>query len=164
MGGGLVMHILTEGETVCQNARELILQPQSEIPLVRAFLQEHHYETDREEMVLEDGKYYPMMRVRYASHAFSAFEDSADILQGAVDAAQDSATVSQELALRYGALLLAGRHPVLFSYLKKEQQTYRAIRANLEQSLPSEKNKARIHQVDEIIRYNKEALRFFADA
>ena len=31
MGGGLVMHILKNGEKVCQSAKELILQPQSEI-------------------------------------------------------------------------------------------------------------------------------------
>ena len=40
MGGGLVMHILKDGEKVCQSAKELILQPQSEIERVREFLRE----------------------------------------------------------------------------------------------------------------------------
>ena len=31
MGGELILHILTEGESVCSTAKELILQPQSEI-------------------------------------------------------------------------------------------------------------------------------------
>ena len=40
MGGGLVIHILKDGEKVCQSAKELILQPQSEIERVREFLRE----------------------------------------------------------------------------------------------------------------------------
>ena len=41
MGGGLVMHILKDGEKVCQSAKELILQPQSEIERVRAVSYTH---------------------------------------------------------------------------------------------------------------------------
>ena len=37
MGGELVIHILTEGEAVCRKAKELILQPQSDIWKVRRF-------------------------------------------------------------------------------------------------------------------------------
>lgn len=35
MGGELILHILTEGESVCSTAKELILQPQSEIHKVQ---------------------------------------------------------------------------------------------------------------------------------
>lgn len=38
MGGELILHILTEGESVCSTAKELILQPQSEIHKVREYL------------------------------------------------------------------------------------------------------------------------------
>lgn len=38
MGGGLVMHILEDGKEVCHRAKELILQPQSELERVREFL------------------------------------------------------------------------------------------------------------------------------
>ena len=38
------------------------MQPQSEIHLVRKFLAEHGYQITDEDIVLEDGKYYPMMR------------------------------------------------------------------------------------------------------
>jgi tRNA A22 N-methylase len=63
MGGELVLHILTDGEAVCRSAKELILQPQSEIATVRRYLREHAYRIAAEDMVFEDGKYYPMMRV-----------------------------------------------------------------------------------------------------
>ena len=65
MGGGIVIHILTEGRRVAQSVKDLILQPQSELKEVRRFLCNEGYEIVDEDMVLEDGKYYPMMKVRY---------------------------------------------------------------------------------------------------
>lgn len=62
MGGMLMTRILNGGSHCLQSVRELILQPQSEIHLVRRFLAEHGYEITDEDIVLEDGKYYPMMR------------------------------------------------------------------------------------------------------
>ena len=40
MGGELVLHILREGEAVCHSAKELVLQPQSELEKVRRLLKE----------------------------------------------------------------------------------------------------------------------------
>lgn len=62
MGGGLVIHILEAGEAVARSVKELVLQPQSELERVRIFLEKNGYVTDAEDMVLEDGKFYPMMR------------------------------------------------------------------------------------------------------
>ncbi len=46
---------------------ELILQPQSEIQQVRAYLARKDWRIVREDMVFEDGKYYPMMKARRIS-------------------------------------------------------------------------------------------------
>ena len=54
MGGGLVMHILGDGKEVCHRAKELILQPQSELERVRAFLRENGYRILAEEILLEE--------------------------------------------------------------------------------------------------------------
>ena len=62
MGGELVIHILTAGETVCRSAKELILQPQSEVSKVREYVRNTGYKIVDEDMMLEDGKYYPMFR------------------------------------------------------------------------------------------------------
>ena len=43
MGGELVIHILTAGETVCRSAKELILQPQSEVSKVREYVRNTGY-------------------------------------------------------------------------------------------------------------------------
>lgn len=62
MGGMLMKRILEGGGHCLSSVGELILQPQSEIHLVRKFLAEHSYQITDEDIVLEDGKYYPMMR------------------------------------------------------------------------------------------------------
>ena len=63
MGGALTVKILTEGEDVFRSLKTFVLQPQSELPKVRRFLLENGYRIVAEDMVLEDGKFYPMMRV-----------------------------------------------------------------------------------------------------
>ena len=100
------MHILKNGEKVCQSAKELILQPQSEIENVREFLREEGYAILAEDMVLEDGKFYPMMKVQY---------------QG--ENAQKASEVLK-LSDLYGGLLLQNRHPVLKTFLEKEKLIY----------------------------------------
>ena len=62
MGGMLILRILTEGTPHLSGVEELILQPQSDVYRVRDWLREHGYRVETEELVEEDGKYYPMMR------------------------------------------------------------------------------------------------------
>ena len=62
MGGGLTIRILSEGEPLLSGFRELILEPQSDIDRVRAWLLEHGFFLAQENFVEEDGKYYPILR------------------------------------------------------------------------------------------------------
>lgn len=111
MGGNLMKRILSEGEAVAHTAKELILQPQSELMEFRKFLWESGYEITAENMVFEDGKYYPMMRVVY---------------QGKKSGEPD------RLALKYGEKLLAQKHPVLCQYLEWQKKQKKQILEQLE--------------------------------
>lgn len=62
MGGTLTTIILSAGEAVLQGVRELILQPQSDIWMVRRFLREHGFSIVEEGMCTEEGKFYNAMR------------------------------------------------------------------------------------------------------
>ncbi len=64
MGGRLIMSILERGKDVIKPMSQIILQPQSELSEVRSYLRENRFVAMREDMVCEDGKYYPMMSVR----------------------------------------------------------------------------------------------------
>jgi len=142
MGGGLVMHILEEGKEVCRQAKELILQPQSELERVRAYLWLNGYVILGEDMVLEDDKFYPMMRVAY---------------QNAVD----TECAENLLFCRYGKHLLEQKHAVLKEYLEREERLYAGILGNLSQSAGSEKTKERMAEVEEVLHLNGKAQKYF---
>ena len=143
MGGGLVLHILSDGEAVCRAAKELILQPQSELERVRAYLWSNGYVILEEDIVLEDEKFYPMMRVQY---------------QGV----NDETSAENMPFCRYGKGLLASKHPVLKQYLEREQKLYSDIRENLGKTEASEKTKERLAEVEAILKWNQEALNYFS--
>lgn len=109
MGGVLVIRILSEGDGEIKGIKEYILQPQSEIKKVRAYLSESGYCIVQENMVLEDGKYYPMMKA----------------VRG------ESAPYSEE-ELLYGRILLSEAHPVLKQFLEREITINRKIAEELE--------------------------------
>ena len=97
MGGMLVVKILTQGQAVLDSVQELILQPQSDLDAVREYLHRTGFVIVQEEMVFEEGKYYPMMKAVHGEN-----------------------TDDRKIWFLYGRLLLENRHPVLDSYLQKE--------------------------------------------
>lgn len=97
MGGMLVVKILTQGQAVLDSIQELILQPQSDLDAVREYLHRTGFVIVQEEMVFEEGKYYPMMKAVHGEN-----------------------TDDRKIWFLYGRLLLENRHPVLKSYLQKE--------------------------------------------
>lgn len=113
MGGPLTIRILENGEKTALAAKELILQPQSEIRAVREWLEKKGFQIIQEEMVEEDGKYYPMMKVVKAEK-----EEYAEKMNPA--------------ELRYGPLLLKQKHPVLKEFLIREYELNERILSALE--------------------------------
>ena len=109
MGGPLTVRILTEGRAVLESVRELILQPQSEIGGVRRWLSEHGYCIVCEDIVLDEGKYYPMMK---AVHG-------------------ESGAYSEE-EYRYGKLALQQSKDTLKEFLEKNL----AVQEQIARSLP----------------------------
>jgi tRNA (adenine22-N1)-methyltransferase len=79
MGGQLTVRILSGGAHCLDTVKELILQPQSEIFLVRRWLAEHDFRILEEDIVLEEGKYYPMMK---AVHGRPGKMDEAELYYG----------------------------------------------------------------------------------
>lgn len=138
MGGPLMERILNDGEKVREGFQELILQPQSDLPHFRHFLAEIGWEIVSEEMIKEDGKFYPMMKaVRNESGKKISY--------------------TEEEAW-FGPLLLRECHPVLKEYLLRETAIREKILAGL-LSVPSESAKARLAEVKEEMELIKSALK-----
>lgn len=134
MGGALTLRILEEGEYTAAHLRELILQPQSELEKVRRWLVLHQYRIEEEDMVLEDGKYYPMMRV----------------VHGTMEPLRD-------IEAAYGPVLLKKKHPCLKSYLLWEQGVKKRILEQLANASEGAGN--RRAEVEEALELNVRALR-----
>lgn len=134
MGGRLMRRILEEGREKLAVMRELILQPQSEIAAFRAYLRQTGYETVAEDIVYEDGKYYPIMKVvpqKVAAGKSAAGEFREN--RGEDGAPEQKSmgipgnTDQQTLEDCFGRLLLTGRHPVLRQYLLAAREKNRQI-------------------------------------
>ena len=117
MGGLLMVRILENGQGVLAGCRELVLQPQSDIRSVRASLEEKGWQLDREDLVFEDGKYYPMMRA--VTHSEEDLKKKREFDgQNSVD----DGDVRHELEL-----LLKNHHPLLKDYLSREERLCRQV-------------------------------------
>lgn len=134
MGGGLVIHILEEGKKVVETLEACVLQPQSEIDKVRRYVTSHGLRIEEEDLVVEDGKYYPMMRVVHG-------EDEA----------------YEEWEYIYGKCLLKKKHPLLLEYLNRELQ----IKGNILKSLEGrdgERLRARVQEIENEMELARKAL------
>ena len=127
MCGGLVIRILSEERDTAGSLKELILQPQSEIDSVRKYLTEEGYRIVAEDMVYEDGKYYPMMK------AVPCMAGAGEI------------PYSEE-ELEFGRVLLQQAHPVLGQFLEREMEIQNRILSALE-SQESVRAKKRMEEI-----------------
>jgi tRNA (adenine22-N1)-methyltransferase len=111
MGGALTNQILSKRMDIVKTIRELVLQPQSEIHLVRKMLNENDFLITSENMIKEDGKYYFMMRAEAKSELceWERFE------------------LREEEHFYFGRLLLEQKHSVLKEFLLKELRVCRQI-------------------------------------
>lgn len=118
MGGALICRILENDLEKAKAMKQIILQPQSELFMVRRFLRKHGYIIVKEDMVKEDGKYYPMFRAVWRENQGGCQEDIPSKRQAVFD--------------EYGKLLLEGRHPVLHEWLLHEQAVTDGIISGLQ--------------------------------
>lgn len=101
MGGPLIQDILSYDLAKTNSFSELILSPQSEIREFRIYLSDNGYTILDEDMVLEDGKFYVILK--------------------AVRRDPESNTeVISDQGLSFGPVLLKKKHPVLGAFLVEE--------------------------------------------
>ena len=140
MGGRLVVKILTEGMEKVKKMQEIILQPQSELHLVREYLRQQGFYIDKEDMVFEDGKYYPMMHILV--HSDKKNEDS-------------------PVEDKFGPVLLREKHPVLREFLEYTKNTLDVIDKKLAAEEKTDKIENRIIELKMQQKEVADALSYF---
>lgn len=137
MGGILICQLLSKGEKVLASVKELILSPHTDAELVRRYLSQHGYHISQEKMLVEEGKYYIMLRcVQGETEQMSVCE------------------------YRYGKILLERKEPVLGMYLQKEYQKLKTLYENLG-GVSTEHAVMRRKALMEEIECVKEGLRYY---
>ena len=136
MGGALMIKILEEGRETAFQLQELVLQPQSELEKFRIYLLENGYRVLAEDMVYEDGKYYPMMKVKPGGMTGENWKPE---------------------ELEYGKYLLATAHPVLKQFLEREIQICHGVLESLAKQ-DTERAKERRREMEEQIQHVQHIL------
>lgn len=138
MGGALVIKILEESKAVVDTLEFLILQPQSEISKVRKYLNKNGLVIIEEDMVEEEGKYYPMMKVIHGQPE-----------------------EYKEYEYIYGKKLLEKKHPVLEKFLLREKYIQESIVEQLSKHIGSESAEQRTREILHERQYTIQALERF---
>lgn len=98
MGGELMKSILENGSHVTGSLKELVLSPHSEIDVVRKFLHTIGFKIIKEEMLIDEGKFYTIIK-----------------------AVKGDDRPYTDMEYRYGALLLENKDKVLWDFLKRRK-------------------------------------------
>lgn len=104
MGGRLIAQILENDIEIARRANYLVLQPQSEIPVLRRFLAENGFVIEEEKIAVEDRRFYVVMSV---SKGVEPYRD--------------------EMSYLLGRKLLDRKDELTRQYLLKEKQRFQTI-------------------------------------
>ena len=129
MGGRLTERIILDSIDVFQKMDEMILSPQSEIDHVRRFLIQNGFDILDEDMVLDESKFYVIIKCSYDASLKRQIDD---------------------VQALYGPVLIEKKHPVLIDYLNerliKLEDIVKRIDEGTEQK--SDKKRARTDEVN----------------
>ena len=147
MGGRLMQRILSREREKTESFEEMILQPQSEIRAFRVFLRSCGYRTVDENMIEEEGKFYPMMKVVPYKDPVSCEEPFSKSACYFTEASQGMSDCDRQLYDQFGELLLKSGHPVLLRYLEYRRACLGRIRRKLKEN-DTERAAGRLMEVD----------------
>ncbi|MCD7826721.1 MAG: class I SAM-dependent methyltransferase [Clostridiaceae bacterium] len=108
MGGGLAAGILKQNPLVTRAAKELVLSPQSEVFLVRRCVHELGFQISHEEMIIDQGKYYVVLRAVPGQEQYA-----------------------EEIDYLYGKRLIEERDIVFRSFMEQEKRRVEGILSGL---------------------------------
>lgn len=137
MGGRLINSLLEKGSGVLSTVDELILSPHTDADLVRHFLLSHGYSITNENMLVDEGKYYIIIR---AVHGVEEYAGECEYL--------------------FGKLLLEDRNPLLYEYLKKELALAGSIYEHIEK-VDTESARGRRNELQKRIKCIQEGLSYY---
>ncbi len=132
MGGDLIVDILSRGKNI-KGVKELVLSPHKRIDLVRKFLSQNCWEIIKEDMVMDSGKYYTIIK-----------------------AVKGQNTEYTDVELLYGKYLLETKNQILKQYLKKENEKFSKILNTMKES-----GNVNDFQIKEVLKMNQKGRAYY---
>lgn len=132
MGGDLIVDILSRGSNI-KGIKELVISPHKRVDLVRKYLIENHWKIIQEEMVIDAGKYYTIIK----SHRGEDVEYT-------------------DVELIYGKYLLENKNKILKKYLEKENEKFSNILNTMK-----ENGQENASQIQEILKLNQKGRAYY---
>ncbi|MGL4450343.1 MAG: tRNA (adenine(22)-N(1))-methyltransferase, partial [Sarcina sp.] len=136
MGGNLTRDILLADMKKVKNYDFMILQPAQNPEVLREFLYNNAYEIIDEDLILDDGTYYELFKVKY--------NQNAEILK-----------FKEELYYEVSPVLIKKKHPLMNDYIKtkisKCEKILTHIKDNTESAnIKKEEIKNKIKKLEEL--------------
>ena len=103
MGGALMVKILSESRPVADSLKELVIQPQSELPLIRRYLHQSGFVIAQEQMAVDADKFYVAIRAVPGKESYGTDEVA-------------------QIYYRYGKCLIEDKNQILKTFLLRELQ------------------------------------------
>lgn len=188
MGGNLMVNILSNRKPVIDEVSELILQPQSEIFLVRKYLEEIGFDIIEESMLIDEGKYYVIIKAVNKSGKMVKSNvinkeiidkekidikiiDKKIIEKEIIDKelsnkemsdkeSINKENISNETYYLYGKKLLENKNTVLKEWLDKEYQTTSSIIDQLKKQ-DTDNTRERVEELSQKLKYLIEGMSFY---
>ena len=142
MGGPLMMKILSDRPEVRDSASEIIIEPQSRMIDVRSGIIEQKLCILDEDMVFEDGKYYPVLKLAPAKKGCTFVDESEAVL---IDFTED---VREEIRMQYGTSLIYKSHSVFKDFLNFEYEVGMDVCKKLSGKGHDERHQALMHDLE----------------
>lgn len=124
MGGLLMNRILEEGKEILDSSVKLILQPQSEIPLVRRKIHDLGYQINEEDMFVDEDKIYNIIIATKGQECYQ-----------------------NHFHYEYGKKLMEDNNEILITYLIKRRSTLQNIYSTLKEK-QTVKSKERMKEIE----------------
>ena len=175
MGGKLIAKILECGKNKISQDIELILSPQSEIQLFREYLLQNGYRIVKEDMIIDDGKFYVIIKcflnieirksetVLCKTNQIEANQIEAnqiESIQVETNQIEVNKVETNQVEVKYGKYLLEHKNDILKQYLMREQKGFLKIRENVDKC-NSELAEERIKEIDYELSCIKEGLNYY---
>jgi tRNA (adenine22-N1)-methyltransferase len=175
MGGRLTNKILSDSADVVSRCTQLVLQPQSEIYLVRQYLEQIGFEIIYEDMLIDEGKYYVVMnaysklgqnKIKKSENVklddnINVLSENIDINQKILDEELKNNEIKPTVCDQYGRYLLESKNEVLKSFLLKESKKTNDIINDLSTKTADERICIRIEELKEKQELISEALKYY---